>query len=56
MPSSRRVTDLPFKRVFTFSPKVVHVGFEMQLEDIIFVNVFRFGRNGERISQKREAG
>lgn len=36
-----------FKCVFAFSPEVVHMGFEMQLEHIIFVNVFRFGRNGE---------
>lgn len=32
---------LPFKCVFTFSPEVVHVGLEMQLEHVILVDVLR---------------
>lgn len=32
---------LPFKCVFAFSPEVVHVGFEMQLEHIVLVDVLR---------------
>lgn len=30
-----------FKCVFAFSPEVVHVGFEMQLEHIVLVDVLR---------------
>lgn len=29
----------PFKRVFTFSPEVVHVGLEVQLENVVLVDV-----------------
>lgn len=47
---------LPFKRVFAFSPEVVHVGLEMQLEHVVLVEVFRLRGNGERVPKQRQAG
>ena len=47
---------LPFKRVFTFSPEVVHVGLEMQLEHVVLVDVLGLGGNGERVPKQRQAG
>lgn len=32
---------LPFKCVFAFSPEVVHVGLEVQLEHVVLVDVLR---------------
>lgn len=31
----------PFKCVFAFSPEVVHVGLEVQLEHVVLVDVLR---------------
>ena len=45
---------LPFKRVFAFGPEVVHVGLEMQLEHVIFVDVLGFRGDGE--CSQAEAG
>lgn len=42
-----RGEHLPFKRVFAFCPEVVHVGLEMQLEHVVFVDVLRLRGNGE---------
>lgn len=36
-----RGVHLPFKCVFAFSPEVVHVGLEVQLEHIVLVDVLR---------------
>lgn len=33
--------SLPLECVFALSPEVVHVGLEMQLEDVVLVNVLR---------------
>lgn len=47
---------LPFKRVFAFGPEVVHVGLEMQLEHVIFVDVLGLRGDGERVAKQRQAG
>lgn len=49
-------TALPFKRVFAFSPEVVHVGLEMQLEYVVFVDVLGLRGDGERVAEQRQAG
>lgn len=36
-----RGEHLPFESVLAFSPEVVHMGLEMQLEHIVFVDVLR---------------
>lgn len=46
----------PFKRVFAFSPEVVHVGLEMQLEYVVFVDVLGLRGDGERVAEQRQAG
>lgn len=46
----------PFESVLAFSPEVVHMGLEMQLEHIVFVDVLRLWGNGKGVSKQRQAG
>lgn len=40
----------PLESIFALRPKVVNMGFEMQLEDVILVDVFRLGGDGDGVA------
>lgn len=46
----------PLKSVFALRSEVVDVGFEMQFEDIVLVDVFRLSGDGDRVAQQGETG
>lgn len=46
----------PLKGVLALWSEVVHVRFEVELEDVIFVDVLRLGGNSDRVAEQREAG
>lgn len=46
---------LPFKGILAFSPEEIHMGLELQLEDIFFVNAVRFPGCADRVTQQRQA-
>lgn len=47
---------VPFKSVLALWSEVVDVGFEVEFEDVIFVDVLRLGRNGDRVAEQGKAG
>lgn len=48
----RQKCTVPLKCVFTLRSEVVDVGFEMQFEDIVLVDVFRLSGDGDRVAQQ----
>lgn len=46
----------PLKGVLALWSEVVHVRFEVEFEDVIFVDVLRLGRNSDGVAEQREAG
>lgn len=47
---------LPLKGVFALGPEEIHVGFELQLEDIILLNAIRLHRGADHVAEQWEAG
>lgn len=47
-------TSIPFKCIFTLWSEVVDVGLEMQLEDVVFMDVFIVRGDGDRVTQQRK--
>lgn len=45
----------PLKSVLALRSEIVDVRFEMQFEDVVFVNVFGFGGDGDRVAQQGQA-
>lgn len=48
--------SVPLKSVFALRSEIVDVGLEMQFEDVVLVNVFGLGGDGNRVTEQREAG
>lgn len=46
----------PLKGVLAFWSEVVHMRFEVEFEDVIFVDVLRLGWNSDWVAEQREAG
>lgn len=40
----------PLKSIFALRPEVINMGFEMQLEDVVLVDVFRLRGNSDRVA------
>lgn len=47
--------NLPFEGILAFSPEEINMRFELQLEDIFFVNAVRFPGCADRVTQQRQA-
>ena len=47
---------LPLKGVFALGPEEIHVGFELQLEDIILLNAIRLHGGADHVAEQWEAG
>lgn len=46
----------PFERVLALGTEEVDVVFELQFEDVIFVNPVPFSRSGHRVPEQRQTG
>lgn len=49
------VPGSPLKGVLALRSEVVHVRFEVEFEDVVFVDVLRLGRNSDGVAKQREA-
>lgn len=47
---------VPFKGVLALWSEVVDVGFEVEFEDVVFMDVLRLWWNGDGVTKQREAG
>lgn len=47
---------VPFKKVFTLRSEVVDMRFEMQFEDVIFMDIFRLAGMCYWVTQQRQTG
>lgn len=54
--TDRQNRKLPLKGIFALSPEEIHVGLELQLEDIILLNAICLHRGADRVAQQRETG
>lgn len=52
----RSLFTVPFKGVLALRSEVVDVGFKVEFEDVVFVDVLRLGRDGDGVAQQGEAG
>lgn len=46
----------PGKRVLALCPEVVHMGFELQLEDVLLVDSIKLARPADCVAQQGETG
>lgn len=54
--TDRENGKLPLKGVFALSPEEIHVGLELQLEDIILLNAVCLHRGADCVAKQWEAG
>jgi len=54
--TDRENRKLPLKGVFALSPEEIHMGLELQLEDIILLNAVCLCRAADHIAKQRETG
>ena len=50
------MVTVPFKGVLALRSEVVDVGFKVEFENVVFVDVLRLGRDGDGVAQQGEAG
>lgn len=55
-PQPRSPMTAPLKGVLALWSEVVDVGFKVEFEDVVFVDVLRLRRDSDRVAQQREAG
>ena len=54
--TDRENRKLPLKGVFALSPEEIHMGLELQLEDIILLNAVCLYRGADCVAKQRETG
>lgn len=54
--TDRENRKLPFKSIFALSPEEIHMGLELQLEDVILLNAICLSRGADCVAKQWETG